>query len=275
MQKTFTLVSFFLGIHGAIFCQTTDFQSFEFFYRESKKSFEAKEYKHMLQYLQKADSLMENYPTILYQLAIAYLLNGQEEKACRTLLQLLRQDNSMAIEEDSSFFALRQKSCFSEVLREKEQLLLRIANSQVLSYALPYPDYHPDAIAFSAKEKTFWTGSIRRRNIGYWNKKGQFVEYIDETSGLYSILAMKFSKDGKTLWISTAAIPEMRGFRKDLEGRAQIIQLHKKSLSLKRYEVNDDEPHLFTDLALHPTTKEVFVLDGKQSTIYRIKPNQL
>lgn len=274
MQKTFTLVAFFLGIYSTVFSQHIDFQQFNFFYQESKKAFEAGDYGQMLLQLQKADSLMENHPVILYQLAIAYLLNQQDEKVCQVLMRLIRQDHSFMPEKDSNFYALPQETCFANLVRERERLSLPIANSQPLSYGLPHPDYHPECIAFSPKQKTFWTGSVRRRNIGYWDKKGQFFEYIDETQGLYAILAMKFSNDGKVLWLSTAAIPEMRGFRKDLEGKAQIIALYLNTLDIKRYEIFDNEQHLFSDFAIHPATKEVFVLDNRQSVIYRIKPNQ-
>jgi DNA-binding beta-propeller fold protein YncE len=252
--------------------QETRSQLFNKFYQESKVAYQNLDYPLMVKILTKADSLVENHPTILYNLAVAHSLSKDSLSACKTLQRLILQNNTFQFEQDSDFFDLMQTNCFKEVLNSQNTLNQAISNSKKLEFPLPYPDFHPEGVAYDPKSKNFWTGSIRRRMVGVWDKKLGYYNYVDETQGLYSVLGVKFSTNGDYLWVSSSALPEMRGFRKDLEGRSSVISYNRNTLQFNRYEVPDK--HTFGDLIVHPKTGEVFISDSQTPTIFRIIPTE-
>jgi hypothetical protein len=263
-------VSFFITVQ--LLAQETRNQLFNKFYQESKIAYQNHDYFSMVKILEKADSLVENHPTILYNLAIAYSRSKDSLNACQILQRLILQNNSFQFEQDSDFLDLIHTNCFQEVKELQLTINQIIANSKKLEFSLPYPDFHPEGITYDPKSKNFWTGSIRRRMVGVWDKKLGYYNYVDETQGLYSVMGVKFSMNGDFLWVSSSALPEMRGFRKDLEGRSVVISYNRNTLQFNRYEVPDK--HTFGDLIVHPKTGQVFISDSQTPTIFRIIPEE-
>ncbi|MEO8516592.1 MAG: hypothetical protein ABI426_07610 [Flavobacterium sp.] len=117
--------------------------------------------------------------------------------------------------------------------------------------------------------KTWLASSIRNRKIVSFDiNTGKCADWFTDKD-LLSVFAIKADKKEKTLWIATAAIPEMKGYDKSLEGKAEVLQLDAKTKKiLKRFPLQGN--HVFGDLVV-AENGDVYVSDSGEALIFKIK----
>jgi len=97
-------------------------------------------------------------------------------------------------------------------------------NRQVLSpgpFTLREQDLITEGIAHDPRSGAFFVSSVRRRKIVRVAPNGAARDFVTEgRDGLLSALSLAVDPTARVLWVSSASLPPMLGFRKEEEGRS-------------------------------------------------------
>lgn len=240
-------------------------------YNQSTVVYKKKEYASFLKITQKLDSLRPSHPTYTYNLAAAYALNNEKEKAISVLEKLVLMNTKVTFEKDSDFDAIKQSSEFQNIITSLSELEKPIVNSQKI-VSLTEKDLHPEGLIWLPKTKTWLASSIRKKKIVAFNlKTGKCFDWFTESD--FSVFAMKSDAEEKYLWAVTAAMPEMLGFSKEMEGKAEVLKIEIGTQKIiKRFPMQGS--HVFGDLILDKRGN-VYVSDSGEAKIYRISNDEM
>lgn len=235
-------------------------------YNQSTEAYKAKNYILFLKITQRLDSLRPSHPTYTYNLAAAYALNNEKEKAVSALGKLLLMNNTVDFEKDADFDNLKNTSEFEKVIQLKSELEKSIKNSEKV-ISLIEKDLHPEGLIYLPKKKIWLASSIRKKKIVVFDfKTGQCSDWFTESN--FSVFAMKPDAKEKYLWVATAAMPEMVGFSKEIEGKAEVLKIDISTRKIvKRFPMEGN--HVFGDLILDKNGT-VYVSDSGEAKIYSI-----
>ncbi|ESU28246.1 hypothetical protein FLJC2902T_15930 [Flavobacterium limnosediminis JC2902] len=235
-------------------------------YKESTEAYKNKNYVQFLKITQKLDSLRPSHPTYTYNLAAAYALNNESEKAITVLEKLVLLNNKVDFEKDADFDNLKATPGFANVIQMKADLNKIISHSEKVIF-LSEKDLHPESLFYLSNQKIWLASSIRKKKIVAFDfKTGQCSDWFAESN--FSVFAMKADAKEKYLWVATTAMPEMIGFSKEMEGQSEILKIDIKTRKIvKRFPVAGN--HVFGDLVI---TKDgdVYVSDSGEALIYKI-----
>ncbi|MEO5776599.1 MAG: hypothetical protein ABIQ27_06820 [Flavobacterium sp.] len=237
-------------------------------YNSSVKAYESKDYKTFLQLTQKLDSLRPFHPNYTYNLASAFALNGNTEKALTTLQKLVMMNNTTAFETDEDFKSLQETEGFRTVLALKNAQNTIVANSKLV-VTLSEKELHPEGLTYLSKSKTWLASSIHKRKIVAFDfKTGQCNDWLS-ANNMLSVLAMKADTKEAFLWVATAAFPEMENFTKNMNGNAEILKVNIKTKQIvNRFAIPGN--HVFGDLILD-RNGVVYVSDSGKPMVYKIE----
>ncbi len=240
-------------------------------YNQSTEAYKAKNYSLFLKLTEKLDSIRPLHPTFTYNLASAYALNNEKEKAVSVLEKLVLTNNKVDFEKDADFDNIRQSEAFQKVIQLKADLDKTVTNSQSV-ISLSEKDLHPESLQYLKKQKLWLASSIRQKKIVSFDfKTGKCSDWF--TDSQFSTFAMKADAKGKYLWVATAAMPEMIGFSKEMEGKAAVLKIDIKTKKIvKRFAVEGG--HVFGDLVLDKQGN-VYISDSGQALIYKIFDDKL
>ncbi|CAM3594121.1 hypothetical protein FSS13T_16390 [Flavobacterium saliperosum S13] len=235
-------------------------------YIQSTEAYKAKEYARFLIITKQLDHLRPSHPTYTYNLAAAYALNNEKEKAISILEKLLLMNNTIDIEKEADFDSLKSTSEFEKVIRLKSELEKPIGNSEKV-ISLTEKNLHPEGLIYLPKTKTWLASSIRKKKIVAFDfTTGQCSDWFTESN--FSVFAMKSDAKENYLWVATAAMPEMLGFSKEMEGKAEVLKIDIRTRKIvKRFPMEGN--HVFGDLILDKSGN-VYVSDSGEAKIYRI-----
>lgn len=247
-------------------------QSQKEIYQASTKAYSDKDYATFLKLTKQLDSLRPSHPTYTYNLACAYALNNKQNDAVRQLKKCLLANAAIPFEDESDLSSIRSVKEYQELIVLKKKLNETVVNSEMF-VELSDKDLHPESLLYLKKLKTWLANSIRNRKIVSFNaKSGKCTDWFTDEN-LYSVFAMKADKEEKFLWITTSAIPEMKGYNSNLEGKSEILKIDIKSKKIiKRFPVQGN--HVFGDLIINDKG-EVFLSDSGETLIYQIKNDEL
>ena len=241
-------------------------------YNSSVKAYENKDYKTFLQLTRKLDSLRPFHPTYTYNLASAYALNGDAEKAFLTLQKLVLMNNTAAFESDDDFQPLRETEGFKSVIALKNSQNSVIVNSNPV-VILSEKELHPEGLTYLSKSKTWLASSIRKRKIVAFDiKTGKCTDWLS-ANNMLAVLALKADVKEEFLWVATAAFPEMENFDKNINGKAEVLKVNIKSKQIvSRFTVEGN--HVFGDLIVSDNGI-VYVSDSGKPILYKIENNAI
>lgn len=247
-------------------------QSTKEIYNQSTKAYQEKDYVSFLHLTKKLDSLRPSHPTFTYNLACAYALNKKADLAFSILVTCLLNDHKLPFETEKDLEYLKSFSQYDSLLQLKSKLELPIRKSKK-EIVLSEKELHPESLLYLKKWNLWLVNSIRNKKIVAFDvKSGKCVDwFINEN--LYAVLAMKTDKEEKFLWITTAAIPEMKGYNSSLEGKSEIVKIDIKTKNIvKRFAVQGNS--VFGDLIINDHG-DVFLSDSGEALIYQIKNEEL
>lgn len=235
-------------------------------YNKSTEAYKNKEHALFLKITQKLDSLRPSHPTYTYNLAVAYAMSNEKDKAISVLEKLVLMNNTVDFEKDADFDNLKNTSEFEKVIQLKSELQKTVINSEKV-ISLTEKDLHPEGLIWLPKAKIWLASSIRKKKIISFNlKTGKCSDWFTESD--FSVFAMKTDAKEKYLWIATAAMPEMVGFSKEMEGKAEVLKIDVKTRKIiKRFPMEGN--HVFGDLILDKN-ENVYVSDSGEAKIYKI-----
>lgn len=247
-------------------------QSQQELYKQSVQAYNDKNFSRFLVFSQKLDSIRPSHPTFTYNLAVAYALNNQKEAAVSTLEKAVLMNNEVAFETDADFLDLQNSAGFKQLLQLKTDLGKSVTGSRKV-VSLSEKELHPEGLLYLPQSKTWLASSIRKRKIVSFDvKTGQCQDWLTD-KGLLAVFAMKADEKEKYLWVSSAAMPEMEGYTKDQEGRAEVLKIDIKTRKIvNRFMLAGN--HVFGDLVI-AKDETVYVSDSGEAIIYKIANDKM
>jgi hypothetical protein len=262
MQKLRLFILFLIGISG--FAQT------KVLYDQSIEAYKNKDYVLFLKLAKQLDSIRPMHPAFTYNLASAYSLNGKSEEALSVLKKIVLANNTIVFEDDTDFESIKNEKDFKD-LRTLKVLQSKTAETSVEKISLSEKDLHPEGLLYLQKHKVWLVSSIRNKKIVSFDENGKCSDWFTECS--YSVFALKTDSDEKYIWVACSAIPQMKGFSKEMNGKSEILKIEIATKKLaKRYTV--DGNHVFGDLII-TKNNDVYISDSAEPLIYKIENENL
>jgi sugar lactone lactonase YvrE len=241
--------------------------------QEAKKAYESKDYPRFVEIYQQLDTLRPMHPTVLYNLAAGYTLNQQNQKAIKTLEKLILINATTAMRQDSDFVKLWEEADFQKVIKQVEEIKKPVQNSQE-AFRIKQNDLHIESVGYDSKTKQFYCGSVHKRQIIQVDASGKVTNFTEGLANIWAVLGLQVDSKRRILWAVSSATPEMEGYDASLENKSKVLKFDLNSRKLlAEYTLDDQNPHFFGDLILHPDGT-VYVSDSGFPAIYQIKPKE-
>ena len=242
--------------------------------RQAVTDYRAKNFPGFLENMKKASDLRPNHSRLLYNLAIAYTLNGKTSEALNTLEQLARMGLAFQIDKNEDFKPLFELEKFKLI---QQQMLSnrQPVNKSKPAFSVNQKDLISEGVAYNPKSKTFYLSSIHQRKILAVSPDGTTKEFSTEADGLWSVSGLRVDEKRQILWVCSSVFPQMKGFKKEDDGKSGIFKYDLKTGKLlKKYLLsNETEKHVLGDLVLN-SKGDVFATDSVSPYIYAIDSKQ-
>jgi sugar lactone lactonase YvrE len=125
---------------------------------------------------------------------------------------------------------------------------------------------HPEGIAFDARHRRWFMGSVRKRKVVAIERDGNVRDFVASTAGgLAGVFGMAVDSARRTLWIATTALPRMEGFGQADRRRVGVYgyDLETGRLKRKAWMPRDSSvAHTFGDVVVAPNG-DVYLSDSQ------------
>lgn len=265
------LACFGLFYAGAAGAQTDPLVASRAEYREAVTAYEAHDYTAFLEHSKRAQELRPSHGGVIYALASAYALSGDDARA----LQMLRRFASLGyfadIAADSDLTALRKAPGYAEVRRHLQANRGPVVRSTV-AFTLPEKDLLSEGIAYDPRRKAFLVGSVHHRKIVRVDSAGHAADWVSQArDGLWAPLGMKVDATGDVLWVAAAALPQMAGFSPGELGRSGLFRFDLATGKLTgRFLIRDGASHVLGDLTI-AGNGDVYASDSRAPIVWRLR----
>lgn len=257
----------FLFISTNIFSQS-DFREE---YQKAITAYESGDYHTFMKGLEASNSLRPNHRVILYNLAVAYVLNDMPEKALSTLEYRASFYNVTDFKEDEDFKPLKKRKEYKDLIETIDKRNKPFSNSSLL-LEFEEKGFHPEGIALDPKSESIFLSDVRCGLIKKISIDGSEKEdFMDlKKEGFWGAFGMKIDPvDNNILWVTTSVLPQFCEYSEEINGSAAILKIDitKKEI-LKSYTAEGD--HIFGDLTISETG-DVYISDSNEPVIYILK----
>jgi len=238
-------------------------------YAEAVTAYRAKDHPAFLAAIERADSLRPAHPGILYALASARALSGDDPGAIATLGRIADMGLAYDPTVDADFRALAYDPGFAAVAARLRANVAAIGIADT-AFTLPWRDFVPEGIARDPATGAFFVSGVHRRVVVRVGADGEVAPFVDE---LWSVLGLAVDPARRILWIGTAAIPETAAVDSTEIGRGAVVEVdldsgrRVRTLSLPE----DGWEHVPGDLSLAPDGT-LFVSDGAAGVLWVLRP---
>jgi len=195
-------------------------QSLQEYFTLAQEAYQQKEYDTYLEYLISANEMRPNHPVIVYRLAGAYALNNRKTRAIQTLNQMLLMDATIDFNGDDDFASIRARRGYDKLI-ELQKELNRIEENDEVFIEVDAAELHPESFVI-LEDGTLLMGSIREKRIVKVLADGNYVNWLETP---FSVMGMKVDSITNTLWVATAAIPEMMDYSEEQKGYSTLLQV--------------------------------------------------
>jgi sugar lactone lactonase YvrE len=239
-------------------------------YKAATAAYQAKDYARMEAELLEALKLRPGHPTVTYNLACARALRGDPRGAVKALDELAGMGLTFDPAPDADLASLKGDRGFDAVRRA----FARNGGPHGAAepgFGLHSPTYIPEGIAYDAKRRQFYVGSVHERRIQRVARDGSGQDFVKPGDGLWAVLGMTVDAQRDLLWVATAAIGEMRDAKPEEIGRTAIVAYALESGEQKHRFVLDDGPgpRLLGDLLVHGDT--IYTTDSRGGALYALE----
>jgi len=175
---------------------------------------------------------------------------------------------------DQDFAALRDAPSLRKVARRLAANAAPLARSAVAA-SLPASEseFFPEGLSHDSIEGVWYIASVRHRKVARVARDGSVRDVVTEgQDGLWSVLGVRADPSTSTLWVTTAALPQMAEYVAADSGRSAIFAFELGSGRLKaRYYLPTAPPgHLLGDLVVAPNG-DLYATDSQDPVIWRIR----
>lgn len=138
---------------------------------------------------------------------------------------------------------------------------------------LPAMDGIIEGVALQPETGAAYFSDVRNRCIWTRTGDGPLHRFSSESDGLLGVFALKIDATGRTLWASSAALPEMKGYTAADRGRALLAAYDLPTHTLRRtYALPaDGRAHVPGDFLLAPDGT-IYATDSLAPVIWRLAP---
>jgi len=230
-----------------------------------------KDWQCFLESSREAEALLPGNLRLVYNLACAESLTGDFAGAAKHLQLILDRQLDLGIEADGDLAALRNSAEYRPVAAKLAALQAPVSKSQV-AFRLPQKDLVTEGIAFDPKTRAFFVSSVHRRKILRRTADGKVSDFAAEgRDGLEGVLALRVDPARRLLWACSAALPEMTGYEKSMEGSSALFAFDLASGRLvRRAALPKEGKHALNDLAIGDGG-DVYTTDSLGGGLYRLK----
>jgi sugar lactone lactonase YvrE len=237
-----------------------------FYFKQAKAAYKQGETALYYDLMMKATHFHPYHPTMLYEAAVASVMNNKNDEAVSYLKSVIM-INAKADLEKEEFKALSGMKAFQEIKENQKQFLQPVITSDT-AFIITDPTLHIECIAKGKEPDTFFFGSIHKKKIVMTDKNGKVSDFNSSASeGMTSVFGVKVDSKRNVLWACSSPMQEMEDF--DTTARSAIFKYDLKSKKLlQKYTPNDKNEHIFGDLVLDPNGN-AFVSDSRLNIIYK------
>jgi len=216
-----------------------------------------------------ASALRPQHGGLLYQLAIAHAMNGQQDEAVAALDQTAAMGFAFAPENDAAFASLRENAGFKRAVEAFRRNAEPIGKPAVAFTFQPLGQL-VEGIAFDAGSGRTFLGSVRTRRIFDAATGEVFAKDLP-----YGVFGMAADTKRGVLWAATSSLAQMEGFTDGNGGKAALVKLSlRDGRLLETITPADGEFHQFGDLAIAPNG-DIFTTNGNAPAIYRVSGGKM
>jgi sugar lactone lactonase YvrE len=187
---------------------------------EARAARERKDYPALLEASRRIAALAPRSTRALLGLARAEALGEHPAEALAALDRLAGMGVVADIATDPDLESLAALPGFQAVIDKMKALEAPVGRSGV-AFTLPEQDLITEGIAHDPRSGSFFVSSVHRRKIVRVAPNGAARDFVTEgRGGLFSALSLAVDPTERVLWVASAALPPMQGFRKEEEGRS-------------------------------------------------------
>lgn len=223
--------------------------------------------------LDEAAAINVGDPSLAY-LRASVLAAGKRDDEARAELVRLDAAGSLLVPQRHDFATLAGPELERLAAAARARLP---ASASVHAFTLAERDLIAEGIAHDPASGGFFVGSIYRRKIVAVDRDGVARDLAVHGAGageeLYSPLGMKFDARRGSLWVATAALPEMQGYvEAEHAGRAALHEIDPSTGRTRaRYPRESTSPSLLNDLVIAPGG-ELYVTDSLAGAVLMLRP---
>ena len=226
--------------------------------------------------LEAARALRPDYPRVIYSLARAYTAAGRTDEAMGQLRELAAMGLDFKIAKDDALAALRGRADFAALTTAFAAARVPLGADE-MAWAIAGMDGIIESVATHPTTLENFFGDVRNCCIWYRDTSGPSAvmkKFSAGTDGLLGVFALKFSADGKTLWASSSALPEMKGYTEADKGRAFLAAYDLETRKLRRTYVlpAESRAHVLGDFIL-AADGAIYATDSTAPVIWRLAAN--
>ncbi|MDP3070415.1 MAG: hypothetical protein Q8N18_09010 [Opitutaceae bacterium] len=243
--------------------------------REATAAAEEKDTATYLAKMEEAVALRPDYPRMLINLAAAQVAAEKPDDAIATLGRFARLGVNSPVEKSADFAPLKTRKDFEAVVK-KIAANAHPSGSGEVAFSLRGVTGLMEGIAWRAKTGEFLFGDVHHRAIWVRGKDETLRRLTPEDDELFGVFGLAIDEASGTIWAATSAVPAMRGFAPELEGRAALAEIDLASGAVRRLfpaggGPGDRHPHVLGDLALGDDGT-VWVTDSGAPILWRLAP---
>ncbi len=265
-MKTVILI-FLLIIPGYIFSQNEN--NPRYYNKLAFQAYNSHDYKDFLMYMKQAYELSNTHQSYIYNLAIAYLFNGNKEEALRLLKKALDFGFVYPLDKDEDLNGLRNDPEFKKLIKKN------LINQQPMEVSttvakLPAKQVIAEGLAFNRVDSSFFVSSIYKGIVYNFNKDNKIL-WQSEDNDFGSVAGLKIDYKKNLLWGTFVHQPQSKNFEDSLNGNSGIFcySLITKEKLLEINVAKDSlEKHWFGDLILD-SLGNVYASDSYTGKIYK------
>ena len=163
---------------------------------------------------------------------------------------------------EPAFESMRGDADFQAAMARLKTAGVPVSASSLFA-TLPEKDLLAEDITYDRAKDRFYVSSVRHRKIVSIAADGGVTDFIPE--GEWPILALAADSAHRTLWATTAALPEGLGYSPADEGKSALLKYDLDSGKiLKRYELPAGGGHELGDMTLS-RAGDAYASDGRGS----------
>jgi hypothetical protein len=204
-----------------------------------------------------------DHPNIRYKLSECYCKAGKFPESIAQLHQLAKWGLPYDVASNPNLHELKTDAVFIDVQKTFNANRATIDNSSA-AFVLKDSLLIPEGLASDENSKTFFMGSLAKNKIINFSQSQPQRDFISSNQdGIWSVVGMKVSPDGKSIWVCSATE------RDTINGYSAIFQFELKTAKLLKKIVKNtkDGQHFFNDVVVTQNNRAYFT-DSKNGKVW-------